>query len=361
MIDLVWNFPLFSEQGAEWQGYLRRAVDELAVGDARLLRPSFRGGDAGLRVRAAKWLAVEPERAWIVCGGHHGTLVSLLVAGLGGKTIAVEEITYTAILEQGAMLGMKLVACAYDGEGMKPEALREACKRGEVSGVFLMPTVHNPLGIVAGLERRLAIVEVAREFDLIIIEDDAYGFMEPEAPANYAVLAPERTFYVRGLSKNYAPQTRTGFVVCPEGFVGEMENVIKNTTTGTSLVHNAAAIALIEDGTLRRVIAAKLVEGARRNALGRESLGRAVGPGAWCAWHLWVTLPEGLTAEEAQRVCLERGVMVSGAGGFTAPGVEVPRALRIGMGGEVERFRVEEGLGIVAEVITANRRAPSRD
>ncbi len=43
--------------------------------------------------------------------------------------------------------------------------------------------------------------------------------------------------------------------------------------------------------------------------------------------------------------------MVSGAAGFTAPGVAVPRALRIGMGGEVERSRVEEGLGIVAGVI----------
>jgi DNA-binding transcriptional MocR family regulator len=351
MIDLVWNFPLFAEQGAEWQGYLRRAVDELAVEDPRLMRPSFRGGDAGLRVRAAKWLGVEPERAWIVCGGHHGTLVSLLVAGLGGKTIAVEEITYTAIMEQAEMLGIRLVACAFDGEGMKPEALRAVCEREKVSGVFLMPTVHNPLGIVAGLERRVSIVEMAREFDLIVIEDDAYGFMEPEAAANYAVLAPERTFYVRGLSKNYAPQTRTGFVVCPERFVGEMENVIRNTTTGTSLVHNAAAIELIEDGTLERVIAAKLVEGARRNAMGREILGDAVGVGARCAWHLWVSLPKGLEAAEAQRICLERGVMVSGAAGFTAPGVGVPRALRIGMGGEVERSRVEEGLVIVAGVI----------
>jgi DNA-binding transcriptional MocR family regulator len=356
MIDLIWNFPLFAEQGAEWQGYLRRAVEGLAVDDVRLLRPSFRGGDAGLRVRAAKWLGVETERAWIVCGGHHGTLVSLLVAGLGGKTIAVEEITYTAMIEQGAMLGAKLVACAFDGEGMTPEALRAACEREKVSGVFLMPTVHNPLGIVAGLERRLAIVEVAREFDLIVIEDDAYGFMEPEAAANYSVLAPERTFYVRGLSKNYAPQTRTGFVVCPERFSGEMENVIRNTTTGTSLVHNAAAMELIEDGTLERVIAAKLVEGAKRNGLGREILGEAVGAGARCAWHLWVSLPEGLTAEEAQRICLERGVMVSGAAGFTAPGVEVPRALRIGMGGEVERSRVDEGLRIVAGVVVGGAR-----
>ena len=57
----------------------------------------------------------------------------------------------------------------------------------------------------------MAIVEVAREFELVMIEDDAYGFLHPEpVPANYAKLAPERTFYVRGLSKNFAPVMRTG-------------------------------------------------------------------------------------------------------------------------------------------------------
>jgi DNA-binding transcriptional MocR family regulator len=351
MIDLVWNFPLFAGQGAEWQGYLRRAVDGLHVEDARELRPSFRGADASLRVRAAKYLGVEPERAWITCGGHHGTLVALLAAELGGKTIAVEAITYTAVLEQAKMLGATLVPCAYDGEGMTPEALRVACEAQKISAVFLMPTVHNPLGIVAGLERREALVALAREFDLIILEDDAYGFMEPTAPPNYAVLAPERTFYVRGLSKLYAPATRTGFLVVPERFTGVIESVIKSTTTGTALVYNMAALALIEDGTLARTMAAKLVEGAVRNVLGREILGDAAAPGPKSGWHLWVSLPESLTALEVQKRCLERGVMVSPANGFTPPGATVPRAIRVGLGGEVEREKIAEGVAIVAEVI----------
>jgi len=139
--------------------------------------------------------------------------------------------------------------------------------------------------------------------------------------------------------------------VVPERFVGAMENVLKNTSTGTALAHNLAMMAVIEDGTLERVMEAKRVEGARRNKAARAVLGESAMPGAACAWHLWLRLPEGLSAVEAQRICLERGVMVSGAKGFTAPGVEVPRALRIGMGGEVERRRVEEGLGIVAGVI----------
>jgi len=351
MIDLVWNFPLLAEQGAEWQGYLRRAVDALHVDDALEMRPTFRGADTGLRARAATWLGVETERAWISCGGHHGTLMALFAAELRGLTIAVEEITYTGILEQGKMLGCEVVGCAYDDEGMVPASLRAVCEKESVAAVFLMPSVHNPLGIVAGLARRMEIVAVAREFELTILEDDAYGFLEPGAAANYAVLAPERTFYVRGMSKSYAPATRTGFMVVPERFVGAMENVLKNTTTGTALAHNLAMMAVIEDGTLERVMEAKRVEGARRNKAARAVLGESAMPGAACAWHLWLRLPEGLSAVEAQRICLERGVMVSGAKGFTAPGVEVPRALRIGMGGEVERRRVEEGLGIVAGVI----------
>ena len=137
----------------------------------------------------------------------------------------------------------------------------------------------------------------------------------------------------------------------PERFVGAMENVLKNTTTGTALAHNMAMMEVIEDGTLERVMEAKRVEGARRNKAARVVLGESAMPGAACAWHLWLSLPEGLSAADAQRVCLERGVMVSGAKVFTAPGVEVPRALRIGMGGEVSREVVEEGLGIVAGVL----------
>ena len=249
------------------------------------------------------------------------------------------------------MLGVKLAPCAYDSEGMIPEALRAACEAQKISAAFLMPTVHNPLGIVAGLARRKALVEIAREFDLIILEDDAYGFMEPTAPPNYSILAPERTFYVRGLSKSYAPATRTGFMIVPAGKASAMESIIKNTSTGTALVYNMAALALIENGTLDRVMAAKLVEGAIRNTAAREVLGDAAAPGPTHAWHLWISLPENLTALEAQKQCLDSGVMVSPANGFTPPGVTIPHAIRIGLGGEVERERITEGVAIVAKII----------
>ncbi|WP_263380072.1 aminotransferase class I/II-fold pyridoxal phosphate-dependent enzyme [Granulicella paludicola] len=353
MIEMQYNFPLLPGQGEQWQQRLRAAVDDLHVNDANQLRPTYRNDQMALRAVAAKWIGSPSETTWIVCSGHHGVLVSLMAAGLAGKTIAAEGITYGGILHQAKFLGCPVAAVEFDDEGMTPESLRSVCEAQEVAAVFVMPTVQNPVGFTAGLARREAIVAVAREFDLVILEDDAYGYMQPDAPVGYRVLAPERTFYVRGLSKIYCPATRTGFLVAPERYKGAIDLAMMNTASGTSLIHNAAAVSLIADGSMQELIERKLVEGARRNAAAREVLAAAavrVAPGAKTGWHLWVLLPDGMEAVEAQRLCAERGVLVSGGHGFAAPGV-VARGMRVALGGEVEFERVMEGVKVVGEVV----------
>jgi DNA-binding transcriptional MocR family regulator len=358
MIEMQYNFPLLPGQGEQWQDRLRQAVEALHPADPAELRPTFRSDKSAHRAIAARWLGSTPENTWITCGGHHGALISLMAAGLAGKTIAVDAITYTGILDQGRMLGCKLVSIAIDEQGMTPEALRAACEReagsmgGPIQAIFTMPTVHNPLSCVAGLGRREAIVEVAREFDLLILEDDAYGYMERDPPPSYAVLAPERTFYIRGLSKSYAPATHTGFLVAPVRFTAAIETAVKSSTTGTSLVNNIAALSLVADGSVNAVIAQKRMEGARRNAAARALLGAVAAPGAKAAWLLWVMLPEGLSTQDAQAQCAERGVLVSGGHGFAAPGT-VARGLRIALGGEVDAERMMEGVRMVAEDVGA--------
>ncbi len=353
MIEMQYNFPLLPTQGKQWQQRLADAVAALVPEDSDQLRPTFRQRHLDHKQIAAKWLQSDPENTHITCGGHHGTLVSLLAAGLAGKPIAVEAVTYTGIIEQARMLSCPLIALDYDSEGMTPESLRAACKGRGVAAIYTMPTVHNPLGCVAGLARRQAIVAAAREFNILIIEDDAYGYMALAAAPNYAMLAPERAFYVRGLAKSYAPATRTGFLVAPSRFSSDVDSAIKNSTTGTSLPHNAAALSLIADGSLDQLMQQKLTEGAQRNAAARALLGAAASPGAKSAWHLWVTLPAGLDAPTAQRLCEERGALVSGAQGFTVPGTPTADGMRVALGGELDPARTLEGVKIVAEVLAS--------
>jgi DNA-binding transcriptional MocR family regulator len=357
MIDLQYNFPLLAGQDALWAGHLDAVVGANAEQGLSALRPSFRGdGDMRMREIGAKWLGVEVERVTLTCGGHHGCLVALLAAGETCKRVVVESVTYTGFLEQCRMLGMELLPCAMDGEGLRADALRAMCEKERLAGrpvaaVFLMPTLHNPVGCVASVERRMAVVEVAREYGLVVIEDDAYGFLHDAPPPSYAQLAPERAFYVRGLSKNFAPAVRTGFVVAPVWYGAAVATAVKQSATGVSRVLAGAACAMIEDGTMDAVIAAKRLEGAARQAAARELLeGLEVSAGP-NAWHLWVGLPEGIEAAAVEKLSEERGVLVSGGQWFAAPGVEAPRSVRLGLGGEVERERALEGVRVFAEVV----------
>ena len=363
MIDLQFNFPMLVGQDAVWAEHVRASMEEQAREGMVALRPSFRGGgEMRPREAAAAWLGEAVERVALACSGHHGCLVALMAAELAGKRVVVEEITYTGFVEQCRMLGVEMTACAMDGEGLRADALREICARGKaegrpVAGVFMMPTLHNPVGCVQSLERRRAVVEVAREFGLVVIEDDAYGYLHPEPQPgsssiqNYAKLAPERTFYVRGLSKNFAPVVRTGLLVTPVEYAAAAANSVKQSASGVSRVMAGAACAMLADGTMDRLIAAKRVEGARRQAAARELLeGLEVSAGP-NAWHLWVGLPEGLTPEDVEKKCEEKCVLVSGGNWFAAPGAETPRAVRLGLGGEVEFERAMEGVRVFVEVV----------
>jgi DNA-binding transcriptional MocR family regulator len=244
-----------------------------------------------------------------------------------------------------------MVACAVDELGLVPESLREVCKRGGVRGLFTMPTVQNPLGFVTPESRRVEIVAIAREFELTIIEDDAYGYMEEPAPPSYVRLAPERTFYVRGLAKSLAPGARTGFLVAPESAAGAVASSLKCTATGTDVVQNRAALAMCEDGSLDALMQAKREEGARRNAAARALLGEGVvAPGARCAWHLWIPLRQGVEPGDVERTAKEAGVMITN-GRACAAGPGFGRGIRIALGGEVERERALEGVSRMAEVL----------
>ena len=352
MIEMQYNFPLLPGLPAEWRSRLGHAVEQLGDSDFDALRPTFRRAHPELVKIAADWLKLPAERLFLTDGAHHGCLIAMMAAGVAGKSIAMDAAAYTGALEQARALGSPVVGCAVDAEGMTAASLRAACVRGRANGapvtaIFCTVTVHNPLGCTASLARREELVAIAGEFDLVIVEDDTYGFMEPKAPTRLVDLAPERTFYVGSLSKSYAPASRTGFLVAPERFDAAILAAVKNTATGSSLVHHVAACSLLADGSVDRVIAAKNLEGARRNGVARAVLGERCWPGARCAWHLWVSLPESVTAQAFEARMRELGVCLSG-GNWFATCADAPHGFRIALGGEVEAALTQRGVELVA-------------
>ncbi len=323
------------------------------MGGLKSLQPSFKGSADRQRVIAAAWLGEPVEQVWLTSGGHHACMVVLLAAELVGRSVAVEEFTYAGFKDQARLLGVRLVPCRVDSEGLVPESLREACAREMVKGrpistLFTMPTVHNPLGCTMPLARREQVVEIARAFDLLVMEDDAYAYLQDAPPPTLRKLAPERTFYVCGLSKSLAPAARTGFLAAPERFGAAIANAIRQTSTGVSNVLTGAACAMVEDGSFDALLAAKRTEGKRRNAEARTVLGPVCAMGVPNAWHLWLALPDGVTSQQFEQEMAGLDVAVSG-GHWSAAGFGLPQGIRVSLGGEAEWSRVCEGLTVVAQ------------
>jgi DNA-binding transcriptional MocR family regulator len=94
-----------------------------------------------------------------------------------------------------------------DEQGILPDALASACRQHKPKAIYLVPTMHNPTTATLGLSRRKAVAEIIRKAGAILIEDDAYGSLDPSV-SPIAILIPERTYFAVSLSKCIAPALR---------------------------------------------------------------------------------------------------------------------------------------------------------
>ena len=119
-----------------------------------------------------------------------------------------------------------------DEDGADPEDFERLCAQQHPKIAFLIPSLQNPTLAIMPLERRKAIIEIARKYNVWLIEDAIYGELLTDQPPTFAELAPERTFHVGGLSKTVAAGVRGGWVSCPANFAPRVQTAHKMVTGG---------------------------------------------------------------------------------------------------------------------------------
>ncbi len=345
LVDLVFNMP-GNMADAEM---LRSAIKRLAAGgdlEAMLRYQPHAGRPHERKVfatEAGRRLGhVDPDHLLVTSGCQHA--LSLVVIGLigRGETIGVDPLTYAGFKTLAAVQNMPLVAVEGEGGLMSPDALDRLCHTKPLRAVYLMPTVHNPLGAVMNEDTRCALVSVARKHDLLLIEDAAYAFLETDPPPTFRELAPERTVHVGGYSKSIGTGLRVGYLVSPARYVDRLLTVIRATTWNTPALMSSLVTAWIEDGTLAQCEAVRREDGFERQKLCREILGGDAVTGHRNAGFGWLPLQPGERAGPLVARLKEKGVAVSPGAPYAAT-EPVPQALRLAFGG-VPMADLEEAL-----------------
>jgi DNA-binding transcriptional MocR family regulator len=334
MTDLNFNYPSLPGQA----DLLRSALRQLASsGDLEsLLRYQPHAGRTHERASIARHLGtrgltVEAEQVLVVSGAQHGLAVTMMALLQPGDVIAADALTYSGFKVLAESLHLEVLPIPVLEHGPDLVALERLCRQRRVRAVYSMPTIHNPLGWVMDAAQREALVMIARQHDLLIIEDAAYAFLAENPPAPLAYLAPERTVYVSGLSKSVATGLRVGFIAAPAEKVPALERAIRATTWNTPGVLTAIASTWLDDGTVTQLEAEKRLDAQARQSMAREVLAGLPWVGHPSSYFLWLPLPEDARAEQIVKELMREQVSVSTAEPF-ATSAHVPHAIRLALG-----------------------------
>ena len=285
------------------------------------------GGYGPLREWIAERHGVEPGRVLVTNGSLEG--LNLLLARFAARgRVLVEAPTYDRPLRIAERLRAELRAIPQDDEGLDVDAL-EAELRSERGPalLYVLPTFQNPSGRTLPLERRLRLLELSREYDLVLLEDDPYGLVRFEGeplPTLHALDGGESVLHSSSFSKVVAPGLRVGYFVLTAELAAELEPVAVNTWLAPSFLPQATLHEFLARGGLEPNV--ERVRGelrARRDtmvaALG-EHVPEARRSRPEGGYFLWLDLPAGLEARELLRRAEPAGVTFVPGADFFPPG-----------------------------------------
>ena len=334
VVDLNFNYPSLPEQGDA----LREALRQLAMAgdiDSHLRYQPHAGRlaerDIIARHLTCQHFAPDAENVLIVNGAQHGLAVTVMGLLRPGDVVAVDALTYSGFKVLAALYHLELAAIPCRPEGPDLQALHTLCQQRRVRAVYTMPTLHNPLGWVLNAGQRQALADLARQHDLLIIEDAAYARLVSRPPPPVVSYAPERTVYVTGFSKNIATGLRVGVVISPPRYRPEIERAIRATTWNTPTLISSLICAWIEDGTVARFETQKRQDARQRQQVAREVLCGLPVVSHPDSYFVWLPLGEESRADRLANALMERRISVSTAEPFCVSAT-IPQALRVALG-----------------------------
>jgi DNA-binding transcriptional MocR family regulator len=301
---------------------------------------------------AAGWLkrrgVTAGEDSIVVCAGAQHAVDTAIGLFPEQEDWICEALVYPGLKAAARRWRRRLHPAAMDREGLLPEAFETACRNG-LRLAIVSPTLHNPTVATMSLQRRMRIVEIARKWDVTLVEEDVYGLLQENAPPALVTLAPERVLYLTGLSKTVAPGLRIGYLMLPASLSDRLREDAHHTTWYVSALTMALATRWLNDGTAWRRLLAQRRELAARHRLCLKHLAGFKWRGEPHCPHVWLSAVPGGSAAFAKRA-LAAGVVVVPSSVLAAGRPPWEDGIRISLGAAPDRATLAEGLARLASL-----------
>ncbi len=339
---------------------MKRALSKLGTDLPSSVISSFRPSGALREYSAAaqKWLRLcgldATTQGLVLTNGNTSAMtIALMTAANPGDLVVTEELGHHTLKPLTRYLGLRIQGLEIDGQGVIPSAFAKACERSAVKAIYLMPTGLNPRAATMSVERRAELVKLARHYEVLIIENDAWGPLQPDRPEPIAAIAPERTFYFTSLTKCIMPGLRYGFLTVPETF--------ESAAANRHLVSNWMATALmaelasrwIDDGTAEYLLKWQMEALGARNRLAAHSISGIEFNSSKNGMHIWLPMPGKWTEDAFVAHARLNGVAIAPGSSFAISDSVSKLGVRICLGAEPPET-LERGLAVISRLARSN-------
>ena len=203
----------------------------------------------------SRGLAVSVENILITKGSQMGIYLAAKLLLTQGDYIAVGVSNYGSADDTFMHHSARLLRIPVDDYGMNTDELEKTLQSTKIKAVYVIPHHHFPTTVTMSMERRLKLLNLAKEYRFAIIEDD-YDFDFHYDNKPFLPLAGidhnHNVIYIGSISKTFAPALRIGFMTGPPEFVAAAASVRQLIDKqGDSLLEEALAV-LYNDGEMDR-------------------------------------------------------------------------------------------------------------
>ncbi len=264
---------------------------------------------------------VDPDDVLITTGGQQVIDLACKTFIDPGDVIIAEAPTYPGAVPTFSAYQAEVIQIDMDADGMRIDALEETLEQLDKEGrrpkfIYTIPTFQNPGGVTMSLPRRKRLVEVARERELLVLEDNPYGLLRYEGeplPSLYALDGGEFVIYCGTFSKTLSPGMRLGWAAGPRPVIQKFNVGKQASDLCSSSMTQLFVVEYLRSGRWPAFIDRQKELYAHRRDVMLEALEEYFPDDAsWTkpegGMFIWATLPEGIDTTDLLAKALTRNV-----------------------------------------------------
>lgn len=338
-------------------GYIEKIIKE--PGFENYFQYGMPQGSKWNKQCAVKWLNmlklnVNEDNILFSAGGQNAITATLAALFISGDKIGTNKFIYPGLKTAAKMLGIQVVPIEEENNEITKEGLIHACKNDKIKGLYIIPDYSNPTTHSISEEGKRNIAEVAKEWDLIVIEDAINSMLRSEITKPIAEYAKENTIYLSSISKTIAPGLRLSYVVVPKAYYNEIKTALYNINIGVSPFLLEIASRIIDSGDAEKMINMRKKKIKERNEVFNSYFKKYNVLGdVYCPFR-WMMLPKDFTGKSFELCAKNCGVIVYSSERFAVGSSRIVNSVRISVTSAKSIEEFKRGLEIIKDLLESN-------